>query len=76
MTYFENTRIKLGNMTFETNWWNVINCERHVKCVGSMIVNHLLTSCLIMLASFARKRMWQFIANGGFNTIKVVKVGA
>ena len=50
VTYFiEKTRVKLGNMTIEANWWNVINSERDVKCARSLIVNHLLTSWQSML---------------------------
>ena len=47
--FIENNGIKLGNMKVEANWWNVINSDRDVKCAGSMIVNHLLTSWKSML---------------------------
>ena len=47
--FIEKNGIKLGNMKVEANWWNVINSDRDVKCAGSMIVNHLLTSWQSML---------------------------
>jgi hypothetical protein len=47
--FIEKNGIKLGNMKVEANWWNVINSDRDVKCTGSMIVNHLLTSWQSML---------------------------
>ena len=42
--FIQKTRIKLGNMMVEANWWNVDNYERDIKCAKSLIVNHLLTS--------------------------------
>ena len=47
--FIEKTIIKLGNMTVEAKWWNIINSERDVKCAGSLILNHLLTSWRSML---------------------------
>ena len=50
--FIENNIIKLGNMKVEANRWNVINSDRYVKCAGSMIVDHLLTSW---------QSMWDFV---------------
>ena len=47
--FIEKTRIMIGNMTIDINWWNVVNSERDVKCAGSLIVNHLLSYCQSML---------------------------
>ena len=47
--FIEKNIIKFGNKNVEANWWNVINSNRDVKCAGSMIVNHLLTSWQSML---------------------------
>ena len=81
MAYFiEKNGNKHGNMKVESNWWNVINSDKDVKCAGSLIVNHLLTLWQIMLdfvewASATRKGICQFITNGGFGDIKVVELG-
>ena len=40
--FIQKMGIKLRNMTIDANWWNV-------KCVGSLIVHHLLTSWQSML---------------------------
>ena len=36
--------VEIGNMRSVVNWWNVIDSESDVKCAGSLIANHLLTS--------------------------------
>ena len=70
--------VEIGNMRSVVNWWNVIDSESDVKCAGSLIANHLLTSWqsgFCAMASSTRKGMCQFITNGGFGNIKVVEVG-
>ena len=47
--FLKKTGIKLGNMTIDVKWWNIINSERDVKCLGVRIVNHLWTSWQSML---------------------------
>ena len=47
--FIEKNGIKVGKMKVEANWWNVIKSEWDVKSIGSLILNHWLTSCESML---------------------------
>ena len=40
--FIEKTRIKLGNMKVEANWWNVLNSERDVKIKAATLIEKLV----------------------------------